>query len=263
MFLLFFTIFFMTLTIGEYEYTINANDRLMEIGNKLLSADAIILPYINIVGSVIKKAIRLNDAFFMLVEQGNYEGALPLIRVQAENAMYLCATSISDMDYMYDRLVNGGALNQIEDRKGKKLTTTYLKGKVMEHYAAFGKAWELGNKYNHVSEGMVKAMVSVEWNENTGMPTKIVRKGLDSETYSDDEKVQIVLSMSCVVEAVEGYAEFLVDRMYAELKMLEKGDTTSSPLTEEQMVRFKKDMEKKLKPLEGGALVKPLFEKNK
>lgn len=252
----------MEVTIGEYSIEFRGNEVMEKLANQMLNTKSIIAPFDYFVLPTLRKVIKLNEALITLFQQNNYEGALPLIRVLMENANYLCAGALALENNAYDKffyqLLNGKDLRQTKDKNGNAMTSTYLVSTITKYYPAFSKIWEQGNKYVHPSSGMIKSMMSINTNKESGEQL-LTRRGLNDDPFTDDEKMQILLSVVCVNEAIEGYAGLLVKEKVSQDEYLSTHEDVNewNTTTNEQLIA---NMNNLINHLEGGALTEPLFE---
>lgn len=251
-------------TIGETEFELDLNGKLIDILKVVKGTKEIFMTIDYFLQPIIHRVIKLNDAIVMLLQANNYEAVLPLIRPLMEHANYMCAyTLCNDYDVFFRRILQGKPINQLRADDGKQMTTNYLVDKVTENFPAFRRIWDQGNKYIHPSEGAIKAMINVEFDDE-GNPTYIWHRGLNDEVFTNDEKKQILIEIACVIEAIHCYAEKIMIIKLQNVECARKAEDI--PPTEdtrrESAEKWEEVKEKALKPLGGGALVNPLFNKD-
>ena len=98
-----------------------STQRLIEAGDrKLRSLDFLAVPVSN-------RALSLAAAYVTLANAGNYLTAVSLIRLQLDNALRFFATTlVADSDDFALHFLDGKAIRDYSDARGKKLTDNYL-----------------------------------------------------------------------------------------------------------------------------------------
>ncbi|MBW1297851.1 hypothetical protein [Aquimarina litoralis] len=103
--------------------------------------------------SIIHRAIELNRGFISLTSTNNWITATNLIRLQCDNCIRLYALSlVKDRASLYDRIINGEYLKNIEDAEGNKMTDFYLSNKLDKLFPGFRLLYENTSGFIHFSK---------------------------------------------------------------------------------------------------------------
>jgi len=137
-----------TLQISEFkEEFLKSSQRIMEAGNsKLFALDFLAL-------SVNNRAISLANGYSTLVADKNYLTAVSLIRLQLDNALrFFASTLVEDSSKFAEYFIDGKAIRDYSDIKGKKLTDSYLVKELEKYFKGTQKLYRETCGFIHLSD---------------------------------------------------------------------------------------------------------------
>lgn len=172
---------------------LNSSKRFIEAGNnKLYTLDFYAL-------AVNNRALSLTNAYLTLIKSGNYLAALPLIRLQLDNALrFFASTLVSDFNDFVMHFLDGKEIRDYKDFEGKNLTDNHLAKKLDEHFPGTLKLYKNACGFIHLSDNHFYPTIS-EIKEKTREFG--IRVG-QFDTYSDEEKVDFTSTMIEVTKLV-------------------------------------------------------------
>ena len=136
------------LQISEFkEEFLKSSQRIMEAGNsKLFALDFLAL-------SVNNRAISLANGYSTLVAEKNYLTAVSLIRLQLDNALrFFASTLVEDSSKFAEHFIDGKAIRDYSDIKGKKLTDSYLAKELEKYFKGTQKLYRETCGFIHLSD---------------------------------------------------------------------------------------------------------------
>lgn len=134
--------------ISEFEEEfLKSSQRIMEVGNsKLFALDFLAL-------SVNNRAISLANGYSTLVTDKNYLTAVSLIRLQLDNALrFFASTLVEDSSKFAEHFIDGKAIRDYSDIKGKKLTDNYLAKELEKYFKGTQKLYRETCGFIHLSD---------------------------------------------------------------------------------------------------------------
>ena len=126
---------------------IDSSKRIMEAGNsKLFTLDFLAL-------AVNNRAISLVNGFVTLAKDKNYLTAVSLIRLQLDNALrFFASTLVENSNDFAMHFLDGKAIKDYEDIRGKKLSDNYLAKKLEVHFKGTQKLYNDTCGFIHLSD---------------------------------------------------------------------------------------------------------------
>lgn len=134
--------------ISEFkEEFLKSSQRIMEAGNsKLFALDFLAL-------SVNNRAISLSNGYSTLANDKNYLTAVSLIRLQLDNALrFFASTLVEDSSKFAKHFIDGKAIRDYSDIKGKKLTDNYLAKELEKYFKGTQKLYRETCGFIHLSD---------------------------------------------------------------------------------------------------------------
>jgi len=134
-------------TLKEFDKQfISSAKRIIEAGDgKLYKMDLF-------ASTVNNRAIALINGFVTLSESNNYISAVPLIRMQVDNALrFYAATLVADYNDFFDKYLSGMKIADIKDHRGKNLTDNYLAKELEKHFPGIYALYQNTSGYIHLS----------------------------------------------------------------------------------------------------------------
>ena len=105
-----------------------------------------------VVWGVLRRSLLLIDGFVPLVRKGNEVAAVPLIRLQIDNALRLFACSQgSHPDEVLRALLEGKPLGRMKARDGERMTDAYLVRRFSVDFPWVAKVYEKTSGFIHLS----------------------------------------------------------------------------------------------------------------
>lgn len=126
---------------------LKSSQRIMEAGNsKLFALDFLAL-------SVNNRAISLSTGYLTLVKDKNYLTAVSLIRLQLDNALrFFASTLVENSSDFAEHFIDGKAIRDYSDIKGKKLTDNYLAKELEKYFKGTQKLYRETCGFIHLSD---------------------------------------------------------------------------------------------------------------
>lgn len=104
------------------------------------------------VGTVINRALALNEGYVELTQKGNYLCAIPLIRMQLDNAL-ICYSGllVNDLDDYFDYIDKGKDIHKYKDKRGNMMFEKYLKQELNKEFRGVSTIYSETSKYVHLT----------------------------------------------------------------------------------------------------------------
>ena len=171
----------------------------MEAGDrKLRSLDFLAVPVSN-------RALSLAAAYVTLANAGNYLTAVSLIRLQLDNALRFFATTlVADSDDFALHFLDGKAIRDYSDARGKKLTDNYLAQQLEHYFPTTMQLYKDACGYIHLSDQHVAPTIThtVDASAATNFRNIVGLQVGDMDTFSLKEKIDFSRTMREVSKLV-------------------------------------------------------------
>lgn len=136
----------------------------VKLGHAAISADggSMFSPDLVLMG-MLQRSLSLIDGFTMLVEAGNPTAAIPLLRLQVDNALRFYACSIAkDYNEVLVALLAGKPLMKVKSVEGRPMTDGYLVERISEHWSWVARVYKETSGFVHLSTpGVLSGVVDV------------------------------------------------------------------------------------------------------
>jgi hypothetical protein len=111
-----------------------------------------------------QRSVNLIDGFAGLVEQGNHTCAVPLLRLQLDNAMrFLSLGLVKDPGEIVLALLSDKPLHKLKSRTGHQLRDRFLLDELSKHYPWAKSAYAKTSGWVHLSvPGMVSSFGAID-----------------------------------------------------------------------------------------------------
>ena len=150
--------------------------------------------------AVANRSIQLVNGFKTLVKANNYLCAIPLIRLQLDNAMLFFAINIvkNQSDFIA-YILDGKQIKNYKDAKGMKLFDAYLAKALDVYFPGVLSVYQNTSSYIHLSDQHIFATKQLK--TSILQPTK-VEIGRAIDPFSIDLKINFAATMINVSELV-------------------------------------------------------------
>ena len=161
-----------------------ANEQHLDLGKKMSEAyQGAIYKMDLFAAAVLNRSLYLIEGFSMLVSDHNYISAVPLLRLQLDNALRFHAAWLVDEPHQFvTDVIAGKQIRNIKDSHGNKMTDAYLVSKLSEEYDWIDKVYKKTSGYIHLSESHIFNAV----HQGVSERTIIVNIGRGKIPVSDD-----------------------------------------------------------------------------
>jgi len=150
--------------------------------------------------SVINRTIQLTQGYITLVNTNNYISAIPLIRLQLDNALrFFAIFEVIDANDFCFYFMGGKPIYQYKSHTGKNLTDSYLAQKLDTISPGILRLYKEISDYVHLSSQHVHASKYVDEGE-VRLKVMDVNKGIDA--FSLEAKINFAYNMFEVVKLV-------------------------------------------------------------
>lgn len=187
----------------------------VQLGQSAVSADEgrMYSPDLVLMG-VVQRSLSLIDAFVMLVEASNPSAAIPMLRMQLDNALrfYACWVA-ADYNDVLTALLQGDPLNKVKSSDGKGLSDAYLVERASERWPWMRSVYKATCGFVHLSTpGLLSGLVGIGTDEDRkvyfhiGMkagrpwPDKEKKEAVDVMVHATDALLQLVASWGITKE---------------------------------------------------------------
>lgn len=165
-------------------------------------------------GAVSNRAISLLKGFITLAEKNNYLSAIPLIRIQLDNALrFFASTLVENSDDFFNHYLSGKAIKDYKDIKGKNLSDNYLAKQLEKYFSGIKKLYNDTSGYIHLSDKHLFAIANVKGEDSRTIQVSIG----NYDVFSIDSKINFVFTMievSKIVIIVLEQWKFEKERLY-------------------------------------------------
>ena len=146
-----------------------ANELHLELGKKMSEAYQGAIYHMDLfAAAVLNRSLYLIEGFSKLVLDRNYISAVPLLRLQLDNALrFHAAWLVDDPHQFVIDVMAGKQIKNIKDSHGNKMTDAYLVSKLSEEYDWIDKVYKKGSGYIHLSESHIFNAVHQDERERT------------------------------------------------------------------------------------------------
>jgi hypothetical protein len=126
---------------------IESSKRFIEAGNKKLYTLDFFASAVN------NRAISLTNAYVTLAKDNNYLTAVSLIRLQLDNALrFFASTLVADSNDFVMQFLDGKAIKDYTDVRGKKLSDNYLAKQLEAYFTGTQKLYTDTCGFIHLSD---------------------------------------------------------------------------------------------------------------
>lgn len=164
--------------------------------------------------AVNNRAFSLVNGFVSLAIENNYSSAVPLIRIQIDNALrFFASTLVSDYDEFFLKYLNGIAIGNIEDYQGKQMKDNYLARLLNKHFKGILELYKYYSGHIHLSNEHFSIMSKIVNPDSKKIEIKVG----DFDFFDAQQKIDFVkhmLDASRVVLIVVEQWRFQKDQMY-------------------------------------------------
>jgi hypothetical protein len=103
--------------------------------------------------AALKRSMAFLAAFRLLIEQKNFIGAAPFVRMQLDNLLRLSAAHrSSDPNQLSLNVLEGKQINNLTDRDGNRMTDSYLVRRLSEKHSWVSTVYKQASGYVHLSD---------------------------------------------------------------------------------------------------------------
>ena len=99
------------------------------------------------VGTVINRALALNEGYVELTQKGNYLCAIPLIRMQLDNALICYSGLLVNAPYLFE----DSGIHKYKDKRGNMMFEKYLKQELNKEFRGVSTIYSETSKYVHLT----------------------------------------------------------------------------------------------------------------
>lgn len=134
-----------------------ANEHHLELGKKMAEAyEGSIYPMDLLAAAVLNRSLYLIEGISRLVLDRNYISAVPLLRLQLDNALRFHAAWLVDEPHQFAiDVMAGKQIRKMKDSQGKSMTDAHLVSKLSEEYDWVERVYKGGSSYIHLSESHI------------------------------------------------------------------------------------------------------------
>ncbi|MFC0513512.1 hypothetical protein ACFFGT_04845 [Mucilaginibacter angelicae] len=150
--------------------------------------------------AVLNRAIQLTNGFSLLAGNNNYLCAIPLIRMQLDNALRFYAFYlVQDGNKLFSHFIDGKPINRYRDKKGNLLTDNYLATSVDKIFPGVLAIYRNTSGHIHLSEQHLFATKEPKTNDK--QPSRIAVGG-NTDPFSPKLKINFASTMNEVNKLV-------------------------------------------------------------
>lgn len=144
--------------------------------------------------SVINRTIQLTQGYITLVNTNNYIAAIPLIRLQLDNALrFFAIFQVIDANDFFLYLMDGKPINCYKGHTGDKLSDSYLAKKLDAISPGIFRLYKEISDYIHLSCQHVHASKYFDDEGEIRLKVMDVNKGIDA--FSLEAKINFAYNM--------------------------------------------------------------------
>jgi len=143
--------------------------------------------------AVINRAIQLVNGFNTLADSNNYLCAIPLIRLQLDNALrFFAAYMVQNRDNFFSHFIDGKPISKYKDRNGNLLYDNYLAKELDKLFPGVLKIYQNISGHVHLSEQHLFATKQLSLDKSK--PVKIAI-GRNADPFSVELKINFASTM--------------------------------------------------------------------
>lgn len=171
---------------GFNEEFIQSSQRILKAGNNKIYTLDLFATTVN------NRACSLSKAYVTLARENNYISATSLIRLQLDNALrFFASTLVSDSNDFVMKFIDGEAIGDYKDFRGKNLTDNYLAKQLEKHFPGTLKLYKDACGYIHLSDKHFFPTIS-----NLGNKKRTLEISIGNfENFRNDEKIDFSITM--------------------------------------------------------------------
>ena len=130
------------------------DDEFIQSSMRILNAGNGNMYTIDLLSSAVNnRALQLTKGFLVLAKENNFISAIPLIRLQLDNALRFFATTlVSNYNDFFLHYLGGKPIRDYKDAKGQKLTDNYLAKTLDVHFPGALKLYNDTSGHIHLSD---------------------------------------------------------------------------------------------------------------
>lgn len=143
--------------------------------------------------AVNNRALQLTKGFITLIKEDNFISAIPLIRLQLDNALRFFATTlVSNYNEFFLHYLDGKPIRDYKDAKGQKLTDNYLAKTLDIYFPGTLKLYNDTSGHIHLSDRHFFATIG-----NIKDESRIVEMavGPSVNNFKEEDKIDFVRTM--------------------------------------------------------------------
>lgn len=134
-----------------------ANEQHLKLGKKMSEAYQGAIYHMDLfAATVLNRSLYLIEGFSRLVLDQNYISAVPLLRLQLDNALRFYAAWLVDEPHQFVAdVIAGKQIRKIKDSHGNMMTDAYLVSKLSKEYDWIDKVYKSSSGFIHLSEAHI------------------------------------------------------------------------------------------------------------
>jgi hypothetical protein len=181
-------------------------EKHFELGRRIIEAFGGALYGFDILAiASLNRSVSLLSAFCHLIEVRNFISAAPLIRLQLDNAMRLCAANLAADPHEFTvQVMEGAPIKKLKDRSGHLLTDTYLVQSLARRHPWVTSVYDNTSGYIHLSEKHIFNALAVAEGKERSLNMKISDR---DEFLSDETYLQAIEAFGAATDVVFEYLE--------------------------------------------------------
>lgn len=151
--------------------------------------------------AIYKRSMSHISGFCTLIRNNNFTCAVPIIRMQLDNALRFYATTlVKDPNKLVSEFINGAHIANFKDLDtGKNLSDTYLVKKLGKQFPGLLQVYRDTSGFVHLSEKHLFSAMGKKEEENMQVSISV---GSDDSFITDHQRVDAVNSMIDVTKIV-------------------------------------------------------------
>jgi len=168
--------------------------KFIKIGDEILQANNQTMYLIDTLAiSVINRTIQLTEGYVTLINANNYIAAIPLIRLQLDNALrFFAFMQVSDPNDFFMYFMDGKPINRYKSHTGENLSDGFLAKKLDAVFPGVLRLYKEASDYIHLSRQHVHASKHVD-DQGVNLTVVDVDKGLNA--FSLEAKINFAYNM--------------------------------------------------------------------
>jgi len=148
----------------------------------------------SLASSVINRTIQLTQGYVTLVNTNNYIAAIPLIRIQLDNALrFFSIFQVTDPNDFVLYFMDAKPVYQYKSHTGEKLSDSYLAKKLDDIFPGIFRLYKETCDYVHLSRQHVHASKYFDAEGKVRLQVMDVNKGIDA--FSLEAKINFAYNM--------------------------------------------------------------------